>query len=118
MVAVAPAPPAPHLPRPELDLLGITYRRVPVMFIDGEAYFDTPLMAEVIEEKFSSRQGYAAIGLPEPASQSTRLLMSAFDLLGSKLFGACVGCLPEAVLGDKNFVKDVSRCACKRWQSC
>lgn len=31
LVEVKDAPPEPHLPRPELDLMGITYRKIPLL---------------------------------------------------------------------------------------
>lgn len=49
----------PILPRPMLaDELGITYRRIPILAIDGQLYFDTSLMVEVLEEHFADKSGH------------------------------------------------------------
>lgn len=42
-------------PRPMLsDELGITYRRIPVLALDGELYIDTSAIARKLEETFGA----------------------------------------------------------------
>lgn len=49
------------LPRPELaDLLGITYRRIPVLAIGNDVYCDTSLIATALERRFPATKGYSA----------------------------------------------------------
>lgn len=48
------------LPRPELsDLLGITYRRIPVLAIGNDVYCDTRLIATALERRFPASKGYS-----------------------------------------------------------
>lgn len=50
------------LPRPELsDLLGINYRRIPVLVIGRDVYCDTGLISSVIERRFSQEDGHGTI---------------------------------------------------------
>ncbi|GAC94148.1 hypothetical protein PHSY_001717 [Pseudozyma hubeiensis SY62] len=43
----------PVMPRPQLSqLLGITYRRIPVVFVDGQAYIDTTAASLALETAF------------------------------------------------------------------
>jgi glutathione S-transferase len=42
----------PRLPRPDLDALGIKYRRIPVLAIGRDIYMDTRIMIEKLESRF------------------------------------------------------------------
>lgn len=48
-------------PRPELLQLGITYRRIPVLFIDNEAFFDTNLIFLELERRFKDQDGFPSL---------------------------------------------------------
>jgi len=53
---------ASMLPRPEItDLLGITYRRIPILAIGNDVYCDTSLIASALERRFPASQGYGTI---------------------------------------------------------
>ena len=53
------------LPRPELsDLLGVKYRRIPVLAIGNDVYCDTNLVADVLERRFPPSEGYASLFPP------------------------------------------------------
>ena len=53
------------LPRPELsDLLGVKYRRIPVLAIGNDVYCDTNLIATVLERRFPPSQGYRTLFPP------------------------------------------------------
>ncbi|KAI0700791.1 hypothetical protein BC835DRAFT_1326554 [Cytidiella melzeri] len=50
------------LPRPEItDLLGITYRRIPILAIGNDVYCDTSLIASVLERRFPASEGYGTL---------------------------------------------------------
>ncbi|KAJ7853646.1 hypothetical protein B0H14DRAFT_3653591 [Mycena olivaceomarginata] len=50
------------LPRPEItDLLGVTYRRIPILAIGNDIYCDTSLIASALERRFPTSQGYGTI---------------------------------------------------------
>ncbi|KAJ7261272.1 hypothetical protein B0H12DRAFT_1231500 [Mycena haematopus] len=53
---------ASMLPRPDVtDLLGITYRRIPILAIGNDIYCDTSLIASALERRFPISQGYCTI---------------------------------------------------------
>ncbi|KAJ6484989.1 hypothetical protein C8R47DRAFT_1130413 [Mycena vitilis] len=50
------------LPRDEITaLLGVTYRRIPILAIGNDIYCDTSLIASALERRFPPAQGYASI---------------------------------------------------------
>ncbi|KAJ7144686.1 hypothetical protein C8R46DRAFT_1232533 [Mycena filopes] len=50
------------LPRPEItDLLGLTYRRIPILAIGNDIYCDTSLIACALERRFPATRGYGTI---------------------------------------------------------
>lgn len=42
-------------PRPELEILGITYRRIPVLVVGNDVYCDTALAIIALEERFPKK---------------------------------------------------------------
>jgi len=96
MVPVADMP-----PRPALQRLGVTYRRIPVMAIGNDLFFDTSLMVSELEKRFTPENGHPALldvhrGIQEIASAfwSDRIL---FPITGSLL--------PQKKLSEA-FIKD------------
>ncbi|KAF9058152.1 hypothetical protein BJ165DRAFT_1426015 [Panaeolus papilionaceus] len=60
------------LPRPEItDLLGITYRRIPVLAIGNDVYCDSSLIASALERRFPASAGYGTIYPPRADSTKT-----------------------------------------------
>ncbi|KAJ6599104.1 hypothetical protein DFH09DRAFT_1130130 [Mycena vulgaris] len=50
------------LPRPEItELLGVNYRRIPILAIGNDIYCDTSLIASALERRFPSVRGYGTI---------------------------------------------------------
>ncbi|KAF7345668.1 Glutathione s-transferase [Mycena venus] len=50
------------IPRPEItDLLGVTYRRIPILAIGNDIYCDTSLITSALERRFPASQGYGTI---------------------------------------------------------
>ncbi|KAJ7179992.1 hypothetical protein C8R43DRAFT_971342 [Mycena crocata] len=50
------------LPRPEItDLLGVTYRQIPILAIGNDIYCDTSLIASALERRFPASRGYGTI---------------------------------------------------------
>ncbi|KIK65304.1 hypothetical protein GYMLUDRAFT_70421 [Collybiopsis luxurians FD-317 M1] len=50
------------LPRPEItELLGLTYRRIPVLAIGNDVYCDTSLIASALERRFPVSAGFGTI---------------------------------------------------------
>ncbi|THV08599.1 hypothetical protein K435DRAFT_825045 [Dendrothele bispora CBS 962.96] len=53
---------APVLPRPEItELLGLTYRRIPVLAIGNDIYCDTSLIIPALERRFPTKKGYGTV---------------------------------------------------------
>jgi len=57
MVEVSVLPPRPEL----LELLGIAYRRVPVLAIGNDVYCDSSLIVSVLERTFPPSEGYPTL---------------------------------------------------------
>ncbi|PWN46625.1 hypothetical protein IE53DRAFT_391208 [Violaceomyces palustris] len=93
----------PILPRPALsDELGITYRRIPVMFLDGQAYFDTSLCSKVLDQTFGGKPGRGT-NLFSKEGPLQELLVGHW--VDSSLFQLGVGHIPSS-LNSSEFSKD------------
>ncbi|CZT03154.1 uncharacterized protein RAG0_10017 [Rhynchosporium agropyri] len=81
---------APVLPRPTLDNLGITYRRIPVLAIGKDIFADSSLIIDVL----------GALGQlkSDPAAK-------AFEVFANSLFQVALRIAPPALL-EPSFVKD------------
>lgn len=54
------------LPRPEItELLGLGYRRIPVLAIGNDVYCDTSLICSTLERRFPATKGYGTIFPPK-----------------------------------------------------
>ncbi|EIN10838.1 hypothetical protein PUNSTDRAFT_43613 [Punctularia strigosozonata HHB-11173 SS5] len=99
-------------PRPELSsLLGISYRRIPVLAIGNDVYCDTSLIASVLERAFPPEQGYGTLH-PDIRGSKTNPGLLTFEAIsttyaGEKLFQLAVAGLPWEALPDA-FIKDRS----------
>lgn len=91
----------PVMPRPMLSkLLGITYRRIPVVFIDGQAYIDTTAASLALERTFGNSSSKSLLR-QFPALQ----LQLAVNWAESAVFRLGAGHLYNAPLNE-HFVKD------------
>ena len=99
------------LPRPELsDLLGVTYRRIPVLAIGNDVYSDTSLIASVLETRFPVSEGYGTLFPPRKGGGKTDTgLVKAFSVYyaAKVVFPLGALSLPYATLGEK-FLADRS----------
>ncbi len=92
----------PIMPRPMLSkLLGITYRRIPVVFIDGQGYIDTTAASLALEKAFGGGSGSKSLLRQFPALQ----LQLAINWAESPIFRLSAGHLYNAPLGDV-FIQD------------
>lgn len=92
----------PVMPRPMLSkLLGITYRRIPVVFIDGQAFIDTTAASLALERAFGGGSGSKSLLRQFPALQ----LQLAVNWAESAIFRLGAGHLYNASLNE-HFVKD------------
>ncbi|SNX84321.1 uncharacterized protein MEPE_03030 [Melanopsichium pennsylvanicum] len=92
----------PVMPRPMLSkLLGITYRRIPVVFIDGQAFIDTTAASLALERAFGGGYGSKSLLRQFPTLQ----LQLAVNWAESAIFRLGAGHLYNAPLNE-HFVKD------------
>lgn len=82
------------LPRPDLEALGITYRRIPLLAVGRDVYCDSSLIIDVVLNKLAK----ASI----PSSPADK----AWESWGYETFVAVLTLAPDAVVDNKDFVKD------------
>lgn len=83
----------PVLPRKDLEALGITYRRIPVLAVGKDIYCDSALIIDLINEKLGVWQ------VPESPADK------AWEAWGQAAFFEALTLVPLEVLTD-DFVKD------------
>lgn len=92
----------PVMPRPMLStLLGITYRRIPVVFLDGQAFIDTTAASLALERAFGGGSGAKSLLHQFPSLQH----QLAVNWAESTIFRLGAGHLYNAPLNEA-FVKD------------
>jgi len=85
------------MPRPDLALLGIKYRRIPLLSIGNEVFCDTSLIIRVLEEKFpKGKLGESGGAWEEWETWSDQMFLYATALIPSNL----------PLMRDEKFVKD------------
>jgi len=99
------------LPRPEIkELLGIDYRRIPILAIDNDVYCDTSLIVSVLERRFPPSSGYGTIfpsGKHGRGADTGAIKAFAQFYADSTLFSPAAALLPwdklpEAILKDRS----------------
>ena len=105
------------MPRPDLDSLGIKYRRIPVLSIGRDIYCDTLIILEKLEELFpvtaseASPVG-AAAGTSDKALE--KLLEKWTDVV---VFGKAVEAIPPEIYQDiPGFIKDREHLWGRSWK--
>ena len=97
------------LPRPMLsDLLGISYRRIPVLAIGNDVYCDTNLISSALERRFPASQGHKTlfpcrVGGGKTDTGLTKALVSYWS--DNMIFRLLGDSLPYQKL-DAEFLKD------------
>ncbi|CEH18134.1 hypothetical protein CBOM_04555 [Ceraceosorus bombacis] len=98
VVQVSMIPPRPMLSQE----LGITYRRIPVLALDGQLYLDTSLQVEVLEKTFAGKQGHGNSLFGPDAELQKRLVANWTD---REMFAIIAGLIPPAAWS-KEFIDD------------
>lgn len=85
------------LPCPDLDSIGVTYRRTPILSIDSDMYIDTALIIDKVCDIAAHSQ-----------TDVDTTNHVEYALLGNELFKAAVGLLPQdhPIMKDAAFLKD------------
>lgn len=81
----------PVLPRPTLETLGITYRRIPVLAIGKDVFCDTSIIVDAVQSLFG----------PLPQSPADK----AYEAFGNTTFWSVLSLVPKAALTPE-FIKD------------
>lgn len=89
------------MPRPDLDKLGVKYRRIPVLAIGRDVYLDTRLILRTLEKKFPEGK----LGSDKPEQQFIEKLLEKYMVEGP-VFKETAGLVPSARLKDPTFAKD------------
>jgi glutathione S-transferase len=93
------------LPRPDLALLGIKYRRIPVLSIGRDVYLDTRLILQKLEQLAPEKPRLAADSNPEHCAIERLLEVLTID---GGLFKSVVQLMPPGIpqLRDLAFLQD------------
>ncbi|TKA67375.1 hypothetical protein B0A55_08753 [Friedmanniomyces simplex] len=82
------------LPRPDLEALGITYRRIPLLAVGKDVYADSSLIIDLITSKLATSGAVATLPADKP-----------FEEWGNTVFREMLGIIPPQALTPE-FVKD------------
>ncbi|KAI5362296.1 Putative glutathione S-transferase, Thioredoxin-like superfamily [Septoria linicola] len=95
----------PILPRPDMEALGVKYRRSPVMAIGRSIYVDTRITISKLEELFPASSEHPGLSTPETAGLAALLQKFAVD---GSVFKKVVTQIPQnlPMLKDPKFQKD------------
>ncbi|KAF2021604.1 hypothetical protein BU24DRAFT_23557 [Aaosphaeria arxii CBS 175.79] len=95
----------PYMPRPDLSLLGVAYRRIPVMAIGRDVYCDSRLIIDTLESIYPG----GALSVKTPSEEGTRRLLQNYTIDGG-IFANAVKCIPYwmpgGLLQDSKFLDD------------
>ncbi|KAH7098375.1 hypothetical protein BKA62DRAFT_713404 [Auriculariales sp. MPI-PUGE-AT-0066] len=78
-------------PRDALLALGIAYRRIPVLAIDGDIYFNTPLIAQALERAFPPSEKHPTVF---PGNDAMLQLVWSSAFADKELFSLAASGLP------------------------
>lgn len=93
------------LPRPDLAELGINYRRIPLLSIGRDIYYDTRLILARLEKSFPASSAYPALSAPQ--NKGLEALLEKFTV-DAGIFSKAAQSLPPdlPVMKDEKFLKD------------
>ncbi|KAI8946947.1 hypothetical protein F4801DRAFT_32098 [Xylaria longipes] len=97
------------MPRPDLSLLGVSYRRIPVLSIGRDVYLDTRLILQKLEALYPASAAHPGIsgasGAGNPEHTALEQLISA-RTIDAQLFKNLVQCVPAGTFSDPAFLRD------------
>ncbi len=96
-------PQPPVLPRPDLNALGVKYRRIPLMSIGRDVYCDTRLILQKLEKHFPN----GALGSSQVDGRALQKLLEIWTVDGG-VFNRAAQLIPSSMplLNDPKFTKD------------
>ncbi|KAI0451689.1 glutathione S-transferase [Xylaria acuta] len=96
------------MPRPDLNLLGVSYRRIPVLSIGRDVYLDTRLIFQRLETLYppsAAHPGISGGAKNSPEQMALEQLISARTIDG-QLVKSFVQCLPAGTFSDPALLRD------------
>jgi glutathione S-transferase len=91
------------MPRPDLALLPVSYRRIPLLAIHNDIYLDTRMILRALEDIPSTSA--PRLGAASPADQFIEKLIEKYIIEGPA-FGMAAGLVPVDMAQDPTFNKD------------
>jgi glutathione S-transferase len=93
------------LPRPDLAELGIHYRRIPLLSIGRDIYYDTRLILATLEQSFPPSSEHPPLSTPQ--NKALEALLEKFTV-DAGIFQKAAQSLPAElpVMKDERFLKD------------
>ena len=102
----------PVIPRPDVNALGINYRRIPLMSIGRDVYCDTRIILQKLEQRFPD----GALGATQPDQKAIEQLLEKWCIGGGVFVRASQLIPPEIPLfADPKFVKDRAEFTGRSW---
>ncbi|KAH7081390.1 hypothetical protein BKA63DRAFT_207414 [Paraphoma chrysanthemicola] len=100
------------MPRPDLDLLPVTYRRIPILAIGRDIYLDTRLILRALESlpNVSSPR----LGAMKPQDVFVEKLLERYMIEGP-VFAQAAGLVPVDVAQNPTFLKDRQGMLGRNW---
>jgi hypothetical protein len=103
------------MPRPDLQLLPVNYRRIPILAIGRDVYLDTRLILRKLEAHSFPNSVAALLGAATPQDVFVEKLLERYMVEGP-LFSMTAGCIPSAKASDPTFKKDRQGFLGKSWE--
>jgi glutathione S-transferase len=102
------------LPRPDLAELGINYRRIPLMSIGRDIYYDTRLILARLEQSFPASSLHPALSTPK--NKGLEALLEKFTV-DAGIFSKAAQSLPPDLptMKDEKFIKDRAEFTGSSW---
>ncbi|KAF2646265.1 glutathione S-transferase [Massarina eburnea CBS 473.64] len=89
------------MPRPDLEKLGLKYRRIPILTIGRDVYLDTRLIIRKLEEKFPDGK----LGSEKPEEVFVEKLLEKYMVEGP-VFSMATGLVPAQMMNDAKVMED------------
>ncbi|KIW27179.1 uncharacterized protein PV07_06941 [Cladophialophora immunda] len=102
----------PVMPRPDLSVLGVKYRRIPVMSIGRDVYCDSRIILRKLEELFPE----GALGASSPEEKAIEKFLEIWNIEAG-LFTRASQLIPTSMplLNDPKFTKDREEYSGRPW---
>ncbi|KAI9788740.1 MAG: hypothetical protein M1816_006597 [Peltula sp. TS41687] len=103
----------PTLPREDLNALGISHRRIPILAAGRDVYYDTRLILQKLEEWYPD----GALGAPKTGGEHKALETLLQQWTDGAVFGSASMLIPThlPLLNDPKFIKDREDFSGRRW---